>query len=124
MNEKGVKFQSITEPFLDTTDTSSHSKFIVNMFAALAQLERDIIIERTKAGMESDRLHGRILGAPKGISKKNKRKAVLCEEYFNQGKLTVKEICDQLEISRATYYKYLRIRGLNGKLRPYKSDTE
>jgi len=124
LNEKGVKFQSITEFFLDTTDTSSHSKFIVNMFAALAQLERDIIIERTKAGMESARLRGRILGAPKGISKKNKRKAVLCEEYFNQGKLTVKEICDQLEISRATYYKYLRIRGLNGKLRPYKSDTE
>ena len=112
LNEKGVKFQSITEFFLDTTDTSSHSKFIVNMFAALAQLERDIIIERTKAGMESARLRGRILGAPKGISKKNKRKAVLCEEYFNQGKLTVKEICDQLEISRATYSSIYVLGGL------------
>ncbi len=119
LNEKGVKFKSITEPFLDTTDTSSHSKFIVNMFAALAQLERDIIIERTKAGMESARLRGRVLGAPKGLSKKNMRKAILCEEYFNEGKLTVKQICDQLEMSRATYYKYLRIRGLDGKLRPY-----
>lgn len=75
--EKGVKFKSITEPFLDTTDTSSHSKFIVNMFAALAKLERDIIIERTKAGMESARLRGRVLGAPKGLSKKNMQKAVL-----------------------------------------------
>lgn len=119
LNEKGVKFKSITEPFLDTTDTSSHSKFIVNIFAALAQLERDIIIERTKAGMESARLRGRVLGAPKGLSKKNMRKAILCEEYFNEGKLTVKQICDQLEMSRATYYKYLRIRGLDGKLRPY-----
>ncbi len=121
LNEKGVQFKSITEPFLDTTDTSSHSKFIVNMFAALAQLERDIIIERTKAGLASARLRGKILGAPKGISKKNQQKAVLCEEYFNEGKLTVKQICEQLEISRATYYKYLRYRGLDGKLRPYKN---
>ncbi|MGB5610056.1 recombinase family protein [Eudoraea sp.] len=113
-------FKSITEPFLDTTDKSSHSQFIVNMFAALAQLERDIIIERTKAGLESARRRGKVLGAPKGISKKNQQKAVLCEEYFNEGKLTVTEICERLEISRATYYKYLRYRGLDGKLRPYK----
>jgi|TARA_R110000823_G_scaffold277018_2_gene395567 DNA invertase Pin-like site-specific DNA recombinase len=119
LNEKGVKFKSITEPFLDTTDTSSHSKFIVNMFAALAQLERDIIIERTKAGLESARRRGKILGAPKGISKKNQQKAVLCEQYFKEGILTVKEICERLEISRATYYKYLRFRGLDRKLRPY-----
>jgi len=119
--EKGVKFKSITEPFLDTTDKSSHSQFIVNLFAALAQLERDIIIERTKAGLESARRRGKVLGAPKGISKKNQQKAVLCEEYFNEGKLTVTEICERLEISRATYYKYLRYRGLNGKLRPYRN---
>jgi len=119
--EKGVKFKSITEPFLDTTDKSSHSQFIVNMFAALAQLERDIIIERTKAGLESARRRGKILGAPKGISKKNQQKAVLCEQYFKQGILAVTEICERLEISRATYYKYLRYRGLDGKLRPYKN---
>jgi DNA invertase Pin-like site-specific DNA recombinase len=119
--EKGIKFKSITEPFLDTTDKSSHSQFIVNMFAALAQLERDIIIERTKAGLESARRRGKVLGAPKGISKKNQQKAVLCEEYFRAGKLTVSEICECLEISRATYYKYLRHRGLDGKLRPYKN---
>lgn len=119
LNEKGVKFRSITEPFLDTTDKSSHSQFIVNMFAALAQLERDIIIERTKAGLASVRARGKIVGAPTGISKKNRQIAVLCEEYFNEGIMTVSEICDRLEISRATYYKYLRIRGLDGKLRPY-----
>lgn len=122
MNEleaKGVKFKSITEPFIDTTKKSSHSKFLINMFAALAQLERDIIIERTKAGLESAKRRGQILGAPKGLSKKNREKAILCEEYFKEGKLTVLEICRRLEISRATYYKYLRIRGLQGKLRPY-----
>ena len=121
LEEKGVKFKSITEPFIDTTKESSHSRFLVNMFAALAQLERDIIVERTKAGLESARIRGRVLGAPKGLSKKNKQKAVLCEEYFKEGRMTVTEICDRLEISRATYYKYLRLRGLQGKLRPYGS---
>ncbi len=111
LEEKGVKFKSITEPFIDTTKKSSHSTFLVNMFAALAQLERDIIIERTKAGLESARRRGKILGAPKGLSKKNQQKAVLCEEYFKEGNMTVIEICDRLDISRATYYKYLQIRG-------------
>ena len=71
LEEKGVKFKSITEPFIDTTEKSSHSEFIINIFATLAQLERDIIIERTKAGLESARRRGKILGAPKGISEKN-----------------------------------------------------
>jgi len=120
LDEKGVKFRSITESFIDTTKKSSQSEFIINIFAALAQLERDIIIERTKAGLESARRRGKVLGAPKGISKKNQQKAVLCEEYFKEGKLTVSEICERLDISRATYYKYLRFRGLSGELRPYK----
>lgn len=123
LDEKGgVKFKSITESFIDTTERSSHSEFIINLFASLAQLERDIIIERTKAGLQSARRRGKVLGAPRGISEKNKQKAVLCEEYFKEGKLTVTEICERLKISRATYYKYLRHRGgLNGQLRPYKS---
>ena len=124
LKEKGVKFKSITESFIDTTKKSSHSTFLVNMFAALAQLERDIIIERTKAGLESARRRGKILGAPKGLSKKNKQKAVLCEDYFKEGRMTVKEICERLDISRATYYKYLRIRGKEGKLRPYKKEVQ
>ena len=119
LNEKGIKFRSITEPFLDTTDKSSHSQFIVNLFAALAQLERDIIIERTKAGLASARARSKVFGAPKGLSKKNQQKAIICEQYFKEGKLTVSEICDRVDVSRATYYKYLRVRGLNGKLRTY-----
>ncbi len=67
LKKKGVRFRSITEPFIDTTEKSSHSVSIINIFAALAQLERDIIIERTKAGLESARRRGKILGAPKGI---------------------------------------------------------
>ena len=78
-------------------------------------MERDIIIERTKAGLGVAKRRGKILGAPKSISKKNQQKAVLCEEYFKEGKLTVTEICERLDISRATYYKYLRYRGISGE---------
>ena len=55
-------------------------------------------------------------------SKKNHQKAVICEEYFKEGKLIVKEICGYVEISKLTYYKYLRHQGLDGKLRPYKQE--
>ena len=118
LNEKGLRFRSITEPFLDTTDKSSHSQFIVSIFAALAQLERDIIIERTKAGLESARARGKVLGAPKGLSEKAKKTAMLAEHYFKEGKLTVPEILHELNISKATYYKYLRHRKVKG-IRPY-----
>ena len=52
----GVKFKSINDPFLDTT--SAHGKFVVALFGAVAQLERDIIIERTTAGLKSARRRG------------------------------------------------------------------
>ncbi|NDV43067.1 recombinase family protein [Muricauda sp. 40Bstr401] len=51
----GVRFRSITKPFIDTTKKSSHSEFIIKIFAALAQMERCTIIERTKADLESTR---------------------------------------------------------------------
>ncbi len=119
LNTQGVQFKSITEAFIDTTTDSPHAKFIINMFASLAQLERDIIRERTKAGLESARRRGKILGAPKGLSEKNKQVAMLCEQHFNEGVLTIDLICKKLNISRATYYKYLKLRGLGGKLRSY-----
>ncbi len=117
--ERGIKFKSITETFIDTTEASAQSKFITNMFAVLAELERDIIIERTKAGLESARLRGKIIGRPSGVRKKDQRKIELCAYHFNEGKLTVSEICKTVEVSRATYYKYLKLKGLDGKLRPY-----
>ena len=47
-------------------------------------------MERTNSGLESVGSRGKVLRTPKGISKKNQQKAVLCKEYFNEGKLTVK----------------------------------
>ena len=122
LNERNIKFKSITETFIDTTEKSAQGKFIINMFAVLAELERDMIIERTKAGLESARLRGKIIGRPEGLSKDAKKKVELCAYYFNEGKLSVDEICKLVEISRGTYYKYLEIKGLRGQIRKYKKE--
>lgn len=119
-NKKGIFFKSITEPMIDTTQQSAHSKFVINMFAILSELERDMIIERTKAGLESARLRGSIIGRPKGVSKKGKEKAKQVAYYFNEGTMTIEQICNTVKISRATYYKYLKYEGLDKKIRPYK----
>lgn len=119
-DNKGVKFRSITEPFIDTTQNSPHSNFITNIFGALAQLERDIIIERTKAGLESARRRGKVLGAPTGLRKESKKKAKMCAVYFKEGELSVSEICERVDVSRATYYKYLEYEGLEDKKRMYR----
>lgn len=122
LKDKSVAFKSITEPFLDTTSASPHGKFLVNIFASLAEFERDIIIERTKAGLESTRRRGKVLGPPRGLSKKAEQKAVLAEDYFRKGELTVDEILEKLNISRGTYYKYLRHRGVKN-IREYKRNV-
>jgi len=117
--EEGIAFKSITEPFIDTTNKSPHSGFLINMFASLAEFERDLIRERTKAGLASARARGKVLGHPRGLSAKAKQKAILAEQYFKSGEMTVNEILERLNISRGTYYKYLRHQGVTG-LRTYK----
>lgn len=116
----GASLVVITQPFIDTRDKSPHSKLIRNMFSVLAEFEVDLISERTKAGLDSAKRRGVTLGAPKGLSKKNKQKAKLCAYHFNEGILSVEQICKEVDVSRATYYKYLEHEGLKDKKRPYK----
>jgi len=109
-NEKGVHFKSIQESFIDTT--SSYGKFIFAQFAAFAQLERDLLVERTKAGLESTRRRGTKLGRKPGMSKEAKQKAILAEKYYRDNDLAITEIMKLIEInSKRTLYKYLAYQG-------------
>jgi response regulator of citrate/malate metabolism len=74
-------------------------------------------MQGSRLGWNRPAAEAKFIGAPKGISKKNQQKAVLCEGYFKEGKFTVSEISKRLDISRATYYKYLRHRGMSEELR-------
>jgi DNA invertase Pin-like site-specific DNA recombinase len=95
----------------DQIDTTTpHGKFTFHVFAALAEFERDIIRERTNAGLAAARARGRKGGRPKGLSKKAQHTAIIAEKLYEEGELTIKEICEQLSLSRMTLYNYLRHR--------------
>ena len=106
---KGAALLSLNDQ-IDTT--TSHGKFTFHIFAALAEFERDIIRERTKAGLAAARARGRRGGRPAGLSKKAQHTAIIAENLYLEDNLSTTEICEQLSISRGTLYKYLRHQGV------------
>lgn len=100
---------SLNDP-IDTT--TSQGRLIFNIFASLAEFERDIICERTQAGLSAARARGRRGGRPKGISKQSEATACAAETLYKEKKLSVIEICKKLSISKSTLYKYLRFRNV------------
>jgi DNA invertase Pin-like site-specific DNA recombinase len=106
---KGVDIISIQDP-LNTT--SAQGRLIFNMFASLAEFEKDLIRERTMAGLKSARARGRMGGRPKGLSEKAKKTACTAEALYLQNELKTNDIAEQLGISKTTLYKYLRARNV------------
>jgi DNA invertase Pin-like site-specific DNA recombinase len=100
---RGVGFKSLQES-IDTT--TSGGKLIFHIFASLAEFERDLIRERTNAGLSAARARGRKGGRPKGVVDTNKQKAALA--LRNDTSRSVSEICQILGVCRNTYYKYVR----------------
>jgi len=99
----------------DSIDTTTpHGKLTFHLFAALAEFEKDIIRERTKAGLEAARARGRRGGRPKGLTKEARDKAMIAETLYKQGKMSVSEICKHLGIARSTLYKYLKQESAQG----------
>lgn len=93
---------------IDTTTPQGRLTF--NIFASLAEFERDLISERTRAGLESARARGRLGGKPKGLSKEAEATACAAETLYKEGKLSVNQIANKLGIAKNTLYKYLRHR--------------
>ena len=105
--DRGVGLKSLNDP-IDTS--TSQGRLIFNIFASLAKFERDVISERTKAGLRAARAQGRLGGRPPGLSPQAKITAVAAEALYKDKSLSISEICDKLGISKPTLYKYLRIR--------------
>ena len=103
--EKGIGLKSLQDP-IDTTN--AQGRLVFNIFASLAEFERDLIVERTHAGLNAARARGRTGGRPKGLSKAAQKKALAAEALYTKGDMSVNEIADNLNISKATLYKYLR----------------
>ena len=109
LKERSVGFRSISDGMIDTTSASG--ELIFHIFSALAQFERRLIQERTKAGIAAARARGRKGGRPRlEISDPT---IVLARKLHGDTKLTIDEICGSLHISRSTYYRYVA-KGGNG----------
>ena len=107
--EKKVGLISLNDP-IDTT--TSQGRLIFGIFASLAEFERELIRERTQAGLKSARARGRNGGRPKGISQEAIEKATIAEALYKNGSIPVKKIAEQLGISKTTLYLYLRFRNV------------
>jgi len=103
LKAKGVSFRSIKDGAIDTTTASG--ELVFNIFSSLAQFERRLIQERTKAGLASARARGR-LGGRKPIAS-NDQKVQMAKKMSSNKSISIGEICNTLKISRATYYRYL-----------------
>lgn len=109
MIEHNVGLCSLNDP-IDTG--SPQGRLIFNIFASLSEFERDVIRERTQAGLSAARMRGRLGGRPRGLSKSAEATACAAETLYKEKKLSVIEICKKLSISKSTLYKYLRHRNV------------
>lgn len=93
---------------IDTSQGSINpaSKLQLNVLAAVAEFERDLIRERTKAGMQSARLRGIQMGRPLSFSKEHKQRA---REILACGPSTVRNIADQVGLPLTTTWRMLKI---------------
>jgi len=108
LTRHGVAFRSLTEG-IDTS--TAQGKLMLHVFGALAEFERDLIRERTAAGLEAARARGRKGG---GKHKLSKKKVQLASALMKGRTTPVKEVCTLLEVGKATLYRYV---GPDGELR-------
>ena len=99
---EGVAFCSVTE----NLDTSTHTgKFIFHVFASLAEFERNVIRERTNAGLKSARARGRVGGRPSKLSDEDKD--MICQLMGDNNNSPIR-IAKRFKVSKSTVYKTLR----------------
>ena len=105
LKERKVGFKSLRDGAIDTTTASG--ELVFNIFAALAQFERELIRERTRAGLLAARARGR-MGGRKPVSPRDPKVRMAKKMHLDRS-MSIKEICSTLRISRATFYRYLSL---------------
>ncbi len=108
--EKKIGLISLNDP-IDTS--TAQGRMIFGIFATLAEFERELIRERTQAGLKSARARGRKGGRPKGLTQAAIEKSLIAETLYRSGNIPVKKIAEQLGISKTTLYLYLRYRNVD-----------
>ncbi|WBX97998.1 recombinase family protein [Chryseobacterium gambrini] len=106
LNEKGI----IIKGLVDGVDTSTiNGRLFLNLMASLAEYERELIRERTNAGLQSARARGRTGGRPKGYAKETISKLIIMRSVYKDPTKAPEEIYKPLGLTRATFYRYAKI---------------
>lgn len=101
LDRVGIGLKSLHE----SIDTSSSSgKLIFHIFGALAEFERNLIRERTQAGLQAARARGKKGGRPEAL---NKAKQDLLVKLYDDKQHTINEICELMGVTKPTLYKYI-----------------
>ena len=101
LGQRGINFRSLTDREIDTSTTLGRVLFVIA--SAFAEMERDRIRERTRAGLDSARAQGLVGGRKRAIDDKKLAKARLLLE----GGTPPKEVAETLRVSVATLYRYI-----------------
>lgn len=109
---RGVGFKVLTGQGAQIDTTTAQGKLVFGIFAALAEFERELISERTKAGLSAARARGRHGGAPFKMTPAKLRLAMAAMATRDT---EVAELCTELGITRQTLYRHV---GPKGELRP------
>lgn len=103
LQKRKIGFRSLQEN-IDTT--TAGGKLIFHFFGALSEFERELIRERTNAGLKSARARGRNGGRPKKVDAK---KSAMAQALLSDRDTTVMDICETLQISRSTFYRNIKL---------------
>jgi len=105
LKDRGIHFRSLQEQF-DTTTSSG--KLVFHFFGVLAEFERDLIRERTQAGLTAARARGKVGGRPRVAGLNSPQKVQLARNLYRDKSNSVAEICRILRVSRTTFYRYMK----------------
>ncbi|MDN4012541.1 recombinase family protein [Chryseobacterium gambrini] len=106
LSDKGI----IIKGLVDGVDTSTiNGRLFLNLMASLSEYERELIRERTNAGLQSARARGRLGGRPKGYTKETISKLIIMRSVYKDPTKAPEEIYKPLGLTRATFYRYAKI---------------
>ena len=102
-NQHKIQFKSLSESEFDTTN--SNGRFLLQIFGAVAEFERNLISERTRVGLTNARKRKKLLGRPKGAKKETLEKYHYAQHLYEVKNTAIDKACKMAGISKTSFYR-------------------